>query len=91
MKTARLILWIAFPISIIAAFVLAYLGAFTTKLAANIAVSVIFAIPVTAMLLQTLMNKEKNLSKNSFLFKMTFIISLYTMIIFMFVTNLLTA
>ena len=86
MRLARNILWVSFPISIIIGFILSYLGVINSFLAANITAGVIFCLPVTAMLLQTLMNKDKNLSKNYFILKIAFIAYLYVMIIYMFLS-----
>lgn len=90
MKTARNILWILFPVSFIIWYILILTGVINTLLLSNIAVAIIFTIPVTAMLLQTLMNKEKNLSKNYFILKIAFVLYLYLMIIFMFATVLIS-
>lgn len=89
MKTARNILWALFPISFILRYVLIQTGVINSLLFSNIAVSIIFIIPITAMLLQTLLNKEKNLSNNHFILKMAFVLGLYLMIIFMFATVLI--
>lgn len=86
MKTARNILWILFPVSFVVWYLLLILGVIKTLLISNIVIAIIFAIPVTAMLLQTIMNKEKNLNKNYFILKMTFVLYLYLMIAFMFGT-----
>lgn len=86
MKTARNILWILFPVSFVVWYLLLISGVIKTLLISNIVIAIIFAIPVTAMLLQTIMNKEKNLNKNYFILKMTFVLYLYLMIAFMFGT-----
>ncbi len=89
MKTARNILWALFPISIITWYLLLRFGIINNIITSNILVSIIFIIPVTAMLLQTIMNKDKNLSKNYFILKLAFVLYLYLMIIFMFATVLI--
>ncbi|MBR2861577.1 MAG: hypothetical protein IKB86_07040 [Clostridia bacterium] len=86
MKLARNILWISFPISIVVGFILSFAGVINSFLAANILAGLIFCLPVTAMLIQTLMNKEKNLSKGYFIIKLAFIAYLYAMIIYMFIS-----
>ena len=90
MKTARNILWILFPVSFVVWYLLLNWGVINTLLISNIIIAIIFAIPVTAMLLQTIMNKEKNLNKNYFILKMAFVLYLYLMIAFMFVTVLIS-
>ncbi len=90
MKTARNILWILFPVSFVIWYVLLISGFINTLLISNIVIAIIFTIPVTAMLLQTIMNKEKNLNKNYFLLKLAFVLYLYLMIAFMFVTVLIS-
>ncbi len=89
MKTARNILWILFPVSFVVWYLLLISGVINTLLFSNIVVAIIFTIPVTAMLLQTIMNKEKNLNKNYFILKMAFVLYLYLMIAFMFATVLI--
>ena len=91
MKTARNILWILFPISFVVWYILLVSNVINTLLVSNIVVAIIFTIPVTAMLLQTIMNKDKDLNKNYFLLKMAFVLYLYLMIAFMFGTVLLSA
>jgi hypothetical protein len=86
MKIARTILWILFPLSFIIRWLLVRYGIINTILVSNISVAVIFALPVTAALIQTIMNKDKNISPNHYVLKLTVIISLYAMIIFMFCT-----
>ncbi|MBR6766174.1 MAG: hypothetical protein IKM06_06790 [Clostridia bacterium] len=84
MKIARNILWALFPISFIIRWLLVRYNVINTLLVSNISVAIIFAIPVTAALLQTIMNKEKNLSPNYFILKLAVVIYLYIMIGFMF-------
>ena len=90
MKTARNILWILFPVSFVVWYLLLISGVINTLLISNIVIAIIFAIPVTAMLLQTIMNKEKNLNKNYFILKLAFVLYLYLMIAFMFGTVLIS-
>ncbi len=90
MKTARNILWLLFPVSIVIWYLLLISGVINTLLISNIAIAIIFLIPVTAMLLQTIMNKEKNLNKNYYILKMAFVLYLYLMIGFMFTTVLIS-
>ena len=90
MKTARNILWILFPCSFVVWYFLLIWGVINTLLISNIVIALIFTIPVTAMLLQTIMNKEKNLNKNYFLLKLAFVLYLYLMILFMFGTVLIS-
>lgn len=90
MKTARNILWILFPVSFIIWYVLLTSGVIKTLLISNIVVAIIFTIPITAMLLQTIMNKEKNLNKNYFILKLAFVLYLYLMVAFMFGTVLIS-
>ncbi len=89
MKLARNILWGLFPVSIIVAVVLIKSNIVLSLLAVNIIVALIFVFPVTAMLLQTIMNKEKNLSKNYYILKMAGITYLYIMIFFMFIAGMM--
>ena len=84
MKIARNILWVLFPISFVVRWLLVRYNVINTLLVSNISVAIIFAIPVTAALLQTLMNKDKNLSPNYFILKLAVVIYLYVMIGFMF-------
>jgi hypothetical protein len=84
MKIARNILWALFPISFIIRWLLVRYNVINTLLVSNISVAIIFAIPVTAALLQTIMNKKKNLSPNYFILKLAVVIYLYIMIGFMF-------
>lgn len=90
MKNARNILWILFPVSFVVWYLLLISGVINTLLISNIVIALIFTIPVTAMLLQTIMNKEKNLNKNYFILKMAFVLYLYLMIAFMFGTVLIS-
>lgn len=90
MKTARNILWILFPVSFVVWYLLLISGVINTLLISNIVIAIIFSIPVTAMLLQTIMNKEKNLNKNYFILKMAFVLYLYLMVAFMFITILIS-
>ena len=90
MKTARNILWILFPVSFVVWYLLLISGIINTLLISNIVIAIIFSIPVTAMLLQTIMNKEKNLNKNYFILKMAFVLYLYLMVAFMFITILIS-
>lgn len=90
MKTARNILWILFPVSIFVWYLLLNSGVINTLLISNIVIAIIFVIPITAMLVQTIMNKDKNLNKNYYILKMAFVLYLYLMIVFMFTTVLIS-
>ena len=90
MKTARNILWILFPVSIVVWYLLLNSGVINTLLISNIVIAIIFVIPITAMLVQTIMNKDKNLNKNYYILKMAFVLYLYLMIGFMFTTVLIS-
>lgn len=87
MKKARLILWLMLPVAIAVYLVLILSGGTFPPMLGNIMVSVIFLIPITAMLLQTIMNKEKNTDNNIFVFKLVFVICLYVMVAFMFAST----
>ncbi len=89
MKRARNILWLLFPVLIVLQIVLSYAHVIHSLIIANIFVSVIFLLPITAMLLQTIMNREKNLDNTMYIVKLTFVGLLYLMVLFMFVFTLL--
>lgn len=89
MKKARNILWVLFPISLIIQLILVYFRVPMSLFTANLIIAIIFSIPVTAMLLQTIYNKDKNLSKNYYIIKLTAVALLYAMIIYMFINAIL--
>lgn len=84
MKTARIILWIVCPVSLIALFFASYFSWITSARVGNILLMCSLLLPVTAMALQTLENKDKNLSRNHFVIKVAFVLYLYLMIAVMF-------
>ena len=88
MKTARNILWILTAVAAAAVAALILLNVSITLFWANTALAIVMILPVTAMLLQTLANKEKNAAKEYFILKMACIGYLYMMILFMFMTGL---
>ncbi len=89
MKKAKIILWILFPVFLAFLIVSSYFRIITSMMLGNILTMITFLLPITAMLLQTLENKDNNSSKNYFIIKISFVIYLYLMIIFMFVFTLL--
>ncbi len=89
MKKARNILWLLFPVMIILQVVLSYAHVIRSFIVADIFVSLVFMLPITAMLLQTIMNREKNLDNSMYIVKLTFVGLLYLMVLFMFAFTLL--
>ena len=89
MKKAKLILWLLFPAAIITHVICVYSRVYTSLLTANILTALIFMLPITAMLLQTLQNKDKNLSKGHFIIKLALVFYLYAMILYFFISVLL--
>ena len=82
MKRARLILWVLTPVAFVAVLFLAYFRVIRSLLAANLLTSLVFLLPITAMLLQTLENREKH--EDTFFLKLVFVCCLYLMVGFMF-------
>ena len=87
MKTLRNILWVLFPIAILVFVVLLYFHIAFPAWAVNLYFFITLLLPVTAMLLQTLYNKEKNINKAYYLIKLTALISTYVMLLGMFLTT----
>ena len=87
MKTLRNILWVLFPIAILAFVVLLYFHIAFPAWVVNLYFFITFLLPITAMLLQTLYNKEKNADKAYFLIKLTALICTYVMLFGMFLTT----
>ncbi len=84
MKIARNILWILFPIAFIIYLFCMFSGIIKSVFIANLLLALILCLPITAMLFQTIMNKDKNPTKNYFIIKMTAITYLYIMVFFLF-------
>ena len=84
MKILRNILWILFPIAFIIYLLCLFFGVIKTLFVSNLALALILCLPITACLVQTLMNKDKNATKNYFIIKMTVITYLYIMVFFLF-------
>ena len=84
MKKAKLILWILFPLAIAVHVICVYSRIYTSLITANILTALIFLLPITAMLLQTLQNREKNLSKSYFIIKLAVVAYLYAMVLYTF-------
>ena len=89
MKKAKLILWILFPLAIVVHVICVYSRIYTSLITANILTALIFLLPITAMLLQTLQNREKNLSKSYFIIKLAVVAYLYAMVLYFFITILI--
>ncbi len=89
MKKAKLILWILFPLAIAVHVICVYSRIYTSLITANILTALIFLLPITAMLLQTLQNREKNLSKSYFIIKLAVVAYLYAMVLYFFITILI--
>ena len=87
MKILRNILWILFPIAILTFALLLYFHIAFAAWAVNLYFFIMLLLPVTAMLLQTLYNKEKNVDKAHFLIKITALICTYVMLLGMFLTT----
>lgn len=87
MKTTRTVLWILFPVSIITFVVLLYFHIAFPAWAVNLYFFITLLLPTTAMLLQTLYNKNKNTDKAYFLIKLVLIITTYAMLLSMFLTT----
>lgn len=88
MKTAKWILWLLTPIAILTHILFVYFRADTVSIVANILTAVVFLLPITAMLLQTLQNRQKNPSKGHFVIKLAFVLYLYAMILYFFLSVL---
>lgn len=88
MKTLRNILWAAFPIAILVFVVLLYFHITFPAWAVNLYFFVTLLLPTTAMLLQTLYNKDKNVDKSYFLIKIFSLAITYAMLLVMFLTTL---
>ena len=84
MKLARTVLWILFPVAFIIYLFCLFFGFIKTLFIANLSLALILCLPITAMLLQTIMNKDKNPTKYYFVIKMTAITYLYIMVFFLF-------
>lgn len=84
MKALRITLWVLFPISLIAVFFASYFSWITSARVGNILLTCSLLLPVTAMAVQTLENKDKNLSRNHFIIKVAFVLYLYLMIAVLF-------
>lgn len=89
MKKAKLILWLLFPVALITHVICVCSRIYTSLLTANILTAIIFLLPITAMLLQTLQNKAKNPSRGHFIIKLALVLYLYAMILYFFITVLL--
>lgn len=87
MKTTRTVLWVLFPVSIITFVVLLYFHIAFPAWAVNLYFFITLLLPTTAMLLQTLYNKNKNTDKAYFLIKLVLIITTYAMLLSMFLTT----
>lgn len=87
MKTTRTVLWVLFPVSIITFVVLLYFHIVFPAWAVNLYFFITLLLPTTAMLLQTLYNKNKNTDKAYFLIKLVLIITTYAMLLSMFLTT----
>ena len=87
MKVLRNILWALFPILILAFVVLLYFHITFPAWVVNLYFFITLLTPITAMLLQTIYNKNKNLDKAHYLIKLTALISAYAMIFAMFLTT----
>ena len=88
MKTARTILWILFPVSLILLIAATYFRWAITPRVGNYLLMGTLLLPVTAMALQTFENRAKNLSKNYFIIKIAFELYLYLMIVIMFILTM---
>ena len=86
MKILRNILWVLFPIAFVAYLLFLWFGLIKTLFIANLALAIILCLPITACLVQTLMNREKNSSNNQFILKMVLITYLYIMVFFLFIS-----
>ncbi len=84
MKILRNILWILFPIALIVFYICVQARIMPSFFAINLSLALILCLPITACLVQTLMNKDKNPSSNQFLLKLVVIIYLYIMVFFLF-------
>ncbi|MBP5661899.1 MAG: hypothetical protein J6X30_01935 [Clostridia bacterium] len=84
MKKARLVLWALTPVFLLLNILLVYRKVQMPFWLADLLVALVLLLPVTAMLLRTLQNKDKNLNKNYFILKLVFIILLYTMVLYLF-------
>jgi len=88
MKKAIRILLVLFGIAIIVGAILLIAKVPMVLLAINIYVALTFCLPITAMLLKTIKNKSKNTDNAAYIIKMTIVLMLYAMIIFMFLSTM---
>lgn len=87
MKILRNILWVLFPIAVITFAVLLYFHIALPAWAVNLYFFITLLLPTTAMLLQTIYNKDKNTDKAYFLIKLVLLITTYAMLLSMFLTT----
>lgn len=87
MKILRNILWALFPIAIITFIVLLYFHIAFPIWAVNLYFFITLLLPTTAMLLQTLYNKNKNTDKAYYLIKLVLLLTTYAMLASMFITT----
>ena len=88
MKKAQLIFWLLTPVYILIYLLNIAFRVITSYMAVNVMTSLLFLIPITAMTIRTVDNKEKNDSNGMYVIKITFVALLYLMVIFMFVSTL---
>lgn len=86
MKTARIILWIIFPVSLILLIAATYFRWAITPRTGNYLLMGTLFLPVTAMALQTFENRAKN--RDYFTIKIAFVLYLYLMIVLMFILTM---
>lgn len=88
MKKTIIILWVLFPVAILLHLALSFLHVYSLLLG-NVLTSLIFLLPITAMTLQTIMNKDRNSSKTAYIIKMSFCACMLLMVIYLFIVTLI--